>query len=90
MKTYYGGISYEPHKIVEKEVEVNGEKMIMVNTQKYRSDLFYIAPFYHTEIPDSIKKLIVIDIFVIEVFRSIIVEFELNIISKKEKSITRN
>lgn len=62
MKTYYGGISYEPHKIVEKEVEVNGEKMIMVNTQKYRSDLFYIAPFYHTEIPDSIKKLIVIDI----------------------------
>ena len=40
----------------------NGEKMIMVNTQKYRSDLFYIAPFYHTEIPESIKKLIVIDI----------------------------
>ena len=62
MKTHYGGISNEPHQTVRKEVEVNGEKMVMVNTQKYRSDLFYIAPFYHTEIPESIKKLIVIDI----------------------------
>ena len=62
MKTHYGGISTEPHETDRKEVEVNGEKMIMVNTQKYRSDLFYIAPFYHTEIPESIKKLIVIDI----------------------------
>ena len=62
MKTHFGGISNEPVQTVRKEVEINGEKMIMVNTEKYRSDLFYIAPFYHTEISGSITKLIVIDI----------------------------
>ena len=62
MKTHFGGISKETLQSVRKEVEVDGKKMIFVNTEKYRSDLFYIAPFYHTEIPDSIKKLIVIDI----------------------------
>lgn len=62
MKTHFGGMSKEPVPTIRKEVEVNGEKMIFVNTEKYCSDLFYIAPFYHTEIPNSIKKLIVIDI----------------------------
>ena len=62
MKTHFGGIAKEPVQSVRNEVEINGEIMVFVNTEKYRSDLFYIAPFYHTEIPDSIKKLIVIDI----------------------------
>ena len=62
MKKHYGGIQKEVPRSVRKEVEINGEKMIFVNTVKYRGDLFYVAPFYHTEIPESIKKVIVIDI----------------------------
>ena len=62
MKTLFGGIAKEPLQSVRNEVEINGEIMVFVNTEKYHSDLFYIAPFYNTEIPESIKKLIVIDI----------------------------
>ena len=39
-----------------------GEQFVAVPNRKYTRDLFYIAPFYHKEMPEEIKKLIVLDI----------------------------
>ena len=40
----------------------NNDTVIHIPNNKYTHDLFFIAPFYHREMPTQIKKLIVIDI----------------------------
>ena len=40
----------------------NNDTVVHVPNNKYTHDLFFIAPFYHREIPTEIEKLIVIDI----------------------------
>lgn len=40
----------------------NNDTVIHIPNNKYTHDLFFIAPFYHREIPKQIEKLIVIDI----------------------------
>ena len=40
----------------------NNDTVIHIPNNKYTHDLFFIAPFYHREIPTQIEKLIVIDI----------------------------
>ena len=40
----------------------NNDTVVHIPNNKYTHDLFFIAPFYHREIPTQIEKLIVIDI----------------------------
>merc|ERR1712130_767913 len=38
------------------------ESPALVPMMKYTRDLFYLAPFYHKELPVSLEKLLVIDV----------------------------
>ena len=38
------------------------EDVVLVENKKYTHDLFFIAPFYHREVPEMINRLIVLDI----------------------------
>ena len=36
--------------------------VVMVSTDKYTRDMFYLVPFYHREIPNTLTRIIAIDI----------------------------
>jgi len=63
MKNYYGRISEDGKTVREVSKVYKGQHVdqIHLNT-KYYNDLFYILPFYHTEFPKHINKLVFIDI----------------------------
>ena len=42
--------------------DAEGRPSVLVPSMKYVQDLFYIAPFYHKEFPEKLKKLIILDI----------------------------
>ena len=44
------------------EISVQKENIIYKTNNKYSHDLYYIAPFYHKELPEQIDKLITLDI----------------------------
>jgi len=44
-----------------KFVKQDGSDQVIVPTQKYTLDLFYIAPFYHRRFPRELEKILVID-----------------------------
>ena len=57
MKKHYG------HHLPEgTQYFKDNNTVLHIPNTKYTHDLFFIAPFYHRELPSEIKKLIVIDI----------------------------
>ena len=58
MKKYFG-FHFPPGTVF---TPINGSGPTLVPVRKYQLDLFYIAPFYHLELPTELKKIIVIDI----------------------------
>ena len=58
MKKYFG-FHFPPGTVF---TPINGSGPTLVPVRKYQLDLFYIAPFYHLELPAELKKIIVIDI----------------------------
>ena len=55
MKKLFG--NNDPEEISEQR-----ENVIYKTNNKYNHDLYYIAPFYHVELPEEIEKLIALDI----------------------------
>ena len=60
LKKHFG--YHHPEGTYVMPVDGEGEQFVAVPNLKYTRDLFYIAPFYHKEMPEEIKKLIVLDI----------------------------
>ena len=56
MKKIFGNTDNEEYVIKE------AEGVVHVANSKYTQDLFFVAPFYHREIPEEMEKLIVVDI----------------------------
>ena len=55
MKELFGYHDPEENIVIKEDV-------VLIENKKYTHDLFFIAPFYHKEIPEKIMKLIVLDI----------------------------
>ena len=58
MKRYFG-FQFLPGTVF---TPISGSGPTLVPVRKYQQDLFYIAPFYHLELPTELEKIIVIDI----------------------------
>ena len=43
-------------------VMAGNSTVVMVSTDKYTRDMFYLVPFYHREIPPTLTRVIAIDI----------------------------
>ena len=61
LKTRFGHHLAAGEGVVE-TTDDRGRPSVLVPSTKYVQDLFYIAPFYHTEFPERLEKLIVLDV----------------------------
>ena len=62
LRTYFGSVSQDgkPYKLTPWKVS---EGVAAIEwKQKYRHDLFYILPYHYLEFPETLKKLIIIDV----------------------------
>ena len=61
-RTYFGTVSKDGKPFQETPWKHSEGVAAITWSHKYRHDLFYILPYHHLEFPDTMKKLILIDV----------------------------